>query len=187
MRYITGLFIMALLASSSEALAFKLRIDGLVTDYATQRPMAKARVRVYKDGILDKMQGSDAQGRYTMVFDNNASYVVRVDAPGYQGKCITIDTHGKEWEGDGRISSLEVEMRLPAVRPGVDLSFLDLPMGVARFDPSTGLARWNRTYERNVKGDVRETMVEYDRYSGDLLQPTANRRPRAEATPVIRL
>jgi hypothetical protein len=98
-----------------------------------------------------------------MVLDNHADYVVRVDAPGYQTKCFTVDTHGLEWEGDKRVSQVEVELRLPHLRPGVDLSYFDLPMGIARFEPSTGLTRWNLPYEAKVNAEAALIMEEYDR------------------------
>lgn len=150
-----------LVGSSTEASAYRLRLNGIVTDFSSLQPLSAARVRVYKEGILQHEQASSASGKYMITFDNHAEYVLRVDAPGYQGKSITIDTRGMEWQGDRRISTLEVEMRLPELRADVDLSYLDLPLGIAYFEPATGLTRWNRTYEKNIRADVRGLMEDY--------------------------
>lgn len=150
-----------LLLPGPDAFAARLRLSGLVTEHATLQPLASARVRIYKDGVLVRTSTTNAAGRYNVTLENQASYVVRVDAPGHQGKCITVETHGMEWEGDGRHSTVEVEMRLPAFREGVDLSFFDLPLGLAFFEPATGLVRWSVKYERSLTAAVRELMGRY--------------------------
>ncbi len=170
------ILIITLLSFSQEAAAFRLRVNGLVTEHGTQQPLISARVRIYKDGVLQRTRTTNVGGKYSIALENQGNYVIRVDAPGHQGKCITINTHGLEWEGDARSSNLEVEMRLPAFRDGVDLSYFDLPLGMAYFEPATGLTRWSMKYERSVTADVRDLMVRYDAYSAELLQPVAGIR-----------
>lgn len=171
---------------TTDAQAYRLRMNGLVTDYSSEHPLAQARVRIYKDGVLQKEQRSNAMGRYSFLFDNHGNYVVRVDAPGYQGKCITISTHGLEWERDGRVSDLDVEMRLLAKRPDVDLSFQDLPLGIAFFEPATGHTRWSRAYERNIMADSHALMLQYEQQEA-ALQPVAHRRVPIDPGFLIRL
>jgi hypothetical protein len=176
MRISLLILVLALLGVSQSASAFRLRLKGLVTEHGSQQPMASARVRIYKDGSLQRVQRTNMTGKYTHLLENGGSYVIRVDAPGYQGKCITIDTHGMEWEGDRRVSELEVEMRLPARRAEIDLSYFDLPMGMAFFEPATGLTRWSMTYERTVMLKARELMANYDRRYAEHMQPTVEER-----------
>ncbi len=174
MRYATCILILALLGIGQEASAFRLHLNGLVTDYATQRPMSAARVRIYMNGVMQRVARTGASGQYSVTLDNHAEYVVRVDAPGYQVKCITIDTHGLEWEGDRRVSDLQVEMRLPTLQSGIDLSYFDLPLGMAQFEPATGLTRWNMTYESNVNAAAQEVMARYDRRCMEMGTPIAH-------------
>lgn len=171
MRYILAL--VAALAFG-DATAYQLQLHGLVTDYGSLRPVAGARVRIYKDGQLWRTQGSSNSGKYMVTLENEGSYVVRVDAPGYQGKCITIETLAGQARIAGRTSGLELEMRLPAKQPGIDLSYLDLPLGMAMFDPSTGNTRWNQAYQRNISAGIREAMGRYNHHMG-MLTGTANR------------
>lgn len=186
-RHIAIGLTVALCSLSMEAWAYRLRINGLVTDYSTQQPLASARIRVYKNGVLQKKLASSFAGRYAYVLDNHSKYVVRVDAPGYQGKCIIIDTNGLEWERDTRVSDLELEMRLPAYCKGVDLSFLDLPLGLASFEPATGHTSWSRGYERNITADNVDLMRRYDRLVADRLLPVASKHHAGEGLAVIRL
>ena len=163
-----------MLGIGQEASAYRLRLNGLVTDYATQQPMSAARVRVYKNGVMQRVIRTGAAGQYAMTFDNHAEYVVRVDAPGYQVKCITISTQGLEWEGDRRTSDLQVEMRLPTLESGIDLSYFDLPLGIAKFEPATGHTRWNTTYEKAVSTNAQEVMARYDQRCMEKGMPVAH-------------
>lgn len=153
----------------ADASAYHLQLHGLVTDYGSLRPVAGARVRIYKDGQLWRTQGSSNSGKYMVTLENEGNYVVRVDAPGYQGKCISIETLGGHASIGGRTSGLELEMRLPAKQPGIDLSYLDLPLGMALFDPRTGSTRWNQAYHRSISAGLREAM---GRYNGHSAAPT---------------
>lgn len=160
---VTGLFI-----GMQDASAYHLEVVGLVTDYATQQAMPAARVRIYKNGALQTVRFTNGAGGYSVLLDNHADYVVRVDAPGFQVKCITVDTKGLEWEGDNRVSKVEVEVRLPRLGSGVDLSYFDLPVGIARFEPATGLTRWNIAYEGRVNAEARTLMDRYDQRCREL-------------------
>ncbi|MBS1943267.1 MAG: carboxypeptidase regulatory-like domain-containing protein [Bacteroidetes bacterium] len=158
-----GLFI-----GVQDASAYRLEVVGLVTDYATLQAMPAARVRIYKNGALQTVRFTNGAGGYSIKLDNHADYVVRVDAPGYQVKCITVDTKGMEWEGDNRVSKVEVEVRLPRLGSGVDLSYFDLPVGMARFEPATGLTRWNVAYEGRVNEEARLLMDHYEKRCREL-------------------
>lgn len=173
MRYFTFILTLAALGICQEASAYRLRMNGLVSDYVTEQPMPGARVRIYKNGVVQRVIRTGALGQYAVTFDNHADYVVRVDAPGYQVKCITISTQGLEWEGDRRVSDLQVEMRLPILQPGIDLSYFDLPLGMAEFEPATGLTRWNVTYEKTVVATAQEVMARYDQYCMEQGMPVA--------------
>ncbi|MBK8581240.1 MAG: carboxypeptidase regulatory-like domain-containing protein [Flavobacteriales bacterium] len=141
--------------------AFQVRVVGSVTDYADRKAMAGARVRVYKDGqkVVERLTGPS--GDYSIKLGNQARYTVRVDAPGFQGKCYIIDTNGPEWDKDNRVKDLLVETRLPARKAGIDLSWFDLPMGMARFTPSTGHVSWNGDYGEGSRTGAREVMEQY--------------------------
>jgi hypothetical protein len=160
-----------LLIGVQDAQAYRLEVVGLVTDYGTTLPMSAARVRIYKNGALQTVRRTNGAGTYSIILENNAEYVVRVDAPGYQVKCITVDTKGLEWEGDGRLSKVEVEIRLPKLGNGVDLSYFDLPVGMARFEPATGHTRWNLAYENKVAVVARMLMDQYDERCRELGLP----------------
>jgi len=43
---------------------------------------------------------------------------------------------------------------------GLDLTFFDMPMGLARFTPMTGLLSWNRAYEERIQPEAARLCAE---------------------------
>ncbi|MGV9014083.1 MAG: carboxypeptidase-like regulatory domain-containing protein [Flavobacteriales bacterium] len=166
MRPWSIVLIVLLVLVSLPTQAFQLLVEGSVTSYLDHRPMVGARVRVYKDGQQVLQRTTSADGGYAVKLDNQARYTIRVDANGFQGKCYIIDTRGPEWENGGGVKDLLVETRLPVQIAGMDISWFDLPMGMARFIPSTGLVSWNADYAEDARSGGRQVMQQYCRAAG---------------------
>ncbi|MCB0765520.1 MAG: carboxypeptidase-like regulatory domain-containing protein [Flavobacteriales bacterium] len=152
--------IILLLCLGFSAHAVQLRVHGNVTDLDTRAPLAGVTVKVYKDGERLHPRVTDITGRYNILLENGAHYVIRFCMPGRVTKCFSVDTHGAEWEGDGKTASLEVEMTLFEAIDGIDLSYFDMPMGMARFYPLTGQLGWNKDYEARIRPEVQRLMAE---------------------------
>jgi hypothetical protein len=143
--------------------AYTLKVHGVVTEYLSGAVITNALVRVYKDGVKQKAEETGILGLYAVKLDNNARYVIRFSAPGHQTKCFSVDTHGLAWEGDARVKDLFVEMTLFERIPDMDLNYFDLPMGMARFQPATGLVTWDDEYDARIRSEVQSIMAEYER------------------------
>lgn len=161
MRSILSLVLLCLITAPCSA--WSLRVQGLVTEYLSGAPVKGVLVRVYKDGSKQAMSTTAAHGRYGYTLDNNARYILRFSAPGYQTKCFAIDTHGPEWSDQRGEKEVEVEMTLFRKITDMDLSYFDLPMGIGRFEPGTGMLRWDQAYDARIRGDVAVLMSEYER------------------------
>lgn len=157
MRNILLLLFMGSMLTSQ---AVQLRVHGTVTDLETRAPLSQALVRVYKDGVKQHVFETGEGGRYSVVLDNSAEYIIRFSQPGRITKCYAVDTHGPLWENDGRVVDVAVEMTLFEAIPGLDLTFFDLPMGMARFTPMTGYLSWNDSYAQRVRPEVDRLMAE---------------------------
>lgn len=158
-----ALLITGFLGLQLQTAAFSLRVTGVVTDFLSGRTMDHVTVRVYKDGAKVLTTESGLLGQYAVKLENNADYVIRFSGPGLVTKCFTIDTHGLEWEGDHKVKDLWVEMTMVERTAGIDLSLFDMPMGMARFEPATGLVSWNVDYDRKVRPQVEDLMARYQR------------------------
>jgi hypothetical protein len=160
MHMLRVLIIMLFAATAVPMWAAQLRVHGSVTSFDTRKPMAGVLVRIYKDGQKQHVLHTGPSGKYNAVLDNNASYVIRFSLPGHATKCFAVNTHGPAWEDDKRIMDIEVEMTMFEKVDGLDLSYFDLPLGIARFTPMTGVVSWNREYEARVKPEVDRLMHE---------------------------
>ncbi len=165
----------------TEAHAFNLRVHGIVTEYSSGELVTDALVRVYKDGVKQQAEETGLLGRYGFTLDNNAKYVLRFSAPGHQTKCFTIDTHGLEWEGDNKIKELFVEMTMFTRLSDMDLSFFDLPMGQASFEPATGLVSWDADYDQRIRSEVQSLMIDYERRMTTMADATSSASPKGSS------
>lgn len=166
-----GLLLSAGLASYGS----NLRITGVVTEYLSGDVITNGLVRLYKDGVKQDQTETGAFGKYAFVLDNNAKYVLRFSAPGHQTKCFTIDTHGLDWEGDHKVKEQWVEMTLFQRLDDMDLSFFDLPMGMAKFEPATGLVSWDQDYDKRIREQVQGIMSEYERRMTAMAEASAGK------------
>jgi hypothetical protein len=157
MRSVVTVLILLLALAAQAA---QVRLHGTVTGFDDRRPLADVFVRVYRNGIVVATDHTGPGGHYSFVLENGAEHIIRFSLPGHVTKCYAVDTHGPAWEDDSRVVDVEVEMTLFPKVPELDLSFFDLPMGVARFTPMTGFLSWNDTYERAVRDEVNRLMAE---------------------------
>lgn len=163
MRNLTYALALGLSAAALPASAYNLKVHGVVTEYLTGDVITNAVVRVYKDGVKQHTQETGSFGRYGITLDNNAKYILRFSAPGHQTKCFSVDTHGLEWKGENGTKDVFVEMTLFTRIADMDLSYFDLPMGMARFEPLTGLLSWDQEYDARIRSEVAAIMAEYER------------------------
>lgn len=177
MRAFHCLLASGFLMGSLDASAYSLKVQGVVTEYLTGEVVTNALVRVYKDGVKQHAEETGSFGRYAFTLDNNAKYVLRFSAPGHQTKCFSVDTHGLEWKDARGVKDVFVEMTLFTKVPEMDLSYFDLPMGMARFEPATGLLSWDQAYDARIRSEVQAIMAEYERR---MTATAAIDRPRPE-------
>ncbi|MBP6312275.1 MAG: hypothetical protein KA408_08415 [Flavobacteriales bacterium] len=149
-----------LLVLGGSASAAHLRVYGLVTEIEGSSPISGVMVKVYKDGERLEPFYTGANGRYNVDLDNGAFYVIRFVKDGRVTKCFSVDTHGGEWQGDGKEVSLEIGIIMFEPVSGMDFSFFDMPMGMANFMPLNGQILWSKEYESKVAPQVLRLMTE---------------------------
>ena len=155
-----SILLIILLVIGSSLSAAHLRVYGLVTELSGSTPMSGVMIKVYKDGERLKPIYTGANGKYNVDLDNGAFYVIRFIKEGLVTKCFSVDTHGGEWEGDGKEVSLEIGIIMFEPVSGMDFSFFDMPMGMANFMPLNGQILWSKEYESKVAPQVQRLMTE---------------------------
>ena len=157
MRQILLTILLGLAMSSS---AVDLRLHGEVTTFGSREVLGDVLVRVYRNGVKEQAFMTGSGGRYTVDLERGGDYIIRFSRPGHVTKCFAVDTHGAAWEGDSRSVHVAVEMTLFETVEGIDLSFFDLPMGLAHFSPTTGYLSWDKDYEERIRPEVDRLMAE---------------------------
>jgi len=138
----------------------QLRVQGAVLGLLDQKPVADVSVKIYRNGERLDVVKTAANGRYSILLDNHAEYVLRFTKAGKVGKCYTIDTRGAAWENDKRVQDLEIDILLFDPVPELDFGWFDMPMGMARFNPMTGHVAWSADYERRIRPEAERLTAE---------------------------
>ncbi|MCB0769357.1 MAG: hypothetical protein KDC00_03005 [Flavobacteriales bacterium] len=157
MRYI---LLTILIGFAMSVAAVDLRLHGEVTTFGSREVLGDVLVRVYRNGLKEQAFMTGAGGRYSVDLREGGHYIIRFSRPGHVTKCFAVDTHGAAWEGDARSVNVAVEMTLFEKVDGLDLSFFDLPMGLANFSPTTGYLSWDKEYEERIRPEVDRLMAE---------------------------
>lgn len=165
-----------LVACTLTAAAAELRLRGEVTDHISRLPLGEVLVRVYRDGVKEQVFNTGSAGKYNITLRRGGEYVIRFSLPGHVTKCYAVDTRGAAWENDNRAIAVDVEMTLFEQVPGLDLTFFDMPMGLARFCPMTGLLKWDAAYEERIRPEVERLMADV-RACRDTAQAMETTRP----------
>jgi hypothetical protein len=148
------------LAMLAPAYGIQLRVHGVVLGLFDNSPIAEVAVKVYRNGEQLPVVRTVSNGRYALLLDNNAEYVLRFTKAGKVSKSYTIDTRGAAWENDKRIQDLEIDIVLFEPVAGLDLGWFDMPMGMARFNPMTGHVAWSADYERRIRPEAERLTAE---------------------------
>jgi len=155
--------------------AVDLRLRGEVTNFVSRTPLDQVLVRVYRDGVKEQSFTTGHGGSYTIDLERDGNYVIRFSLQGHVTKCFAVDTHGAAWQGDRREVSVDVEMTLFETVPDMDLSLFDLPMGLARFCPTTGFLSWDAEYEERMRQEVAWVMAQLRGRKEAAVAPTSGR------------
>jgi hypothetical protein len=156
------IFLLGLISLCNQVDAAHIKVDGLVRELHNEKPMKGVLVRLYKNGMKIHAEPTAGNGKFQFRLQNNARYIIRVSAPGHITKCFQIDTHGASWMGDGAVNELKVEMTMMEKIDGFDHSYFDMPLGLAKFNPTTGFLSWSKKYEQQINPEVIELMAEYN-------------------------
>lgn len=156
-RTIICAFVFAIMAPVH---GIQLRVQGAVLGLFDQQPVADVSVKIYRNGERLDVVRTTTNGRYSILLDNHAEYVLRFTKAGKVGKCYTIDTRGAAWENDKRVQDLEIDILLFEPVAELDLGWFDMPMGMARFNPMTGHVAWNAAYESRVRPEAERLTAE---------------------------
>ncbi len=123
-------------------------IDGEVKDHWTGAPIGGAHVHVAAaDGYTLDLD-TDELGYYAFTLPYDRIYTLTYSKPGLVSKAVELDMNHVPEEEQKRSFRTVVDIRLFAEIPGEDFSFLNEPVGRAKWDPTAGNMAWDMEYIR---------------------------------------
>lgn len=119
---------MFLLLSFSVQGQWKLKLDGLVKDEETVKPIDNANIEILQAGISQKSTITGNSGSFLFEIEPNLELVIRCSKPGYVAKMITLSTSNAS---DSAADSYRffMDIRLFREMPDLDVSVLNQPIG----------------------------------------------------------
>lgn len=147
----------------TQLMAVHLKVHGDVLERVSGEGLSMVTIKVYQNGTLQLSTTSNSKGKYELLFPNQGRFVVRFSYPGYASKSFMVDTRGPSWEGDNSKQSLYIGMTMVKRLLGFDLSLLEIPMGKAKFNPTTGYVRWDKLWKARIEPKYMALMEIYDR------------------------
>ena len=152
-----------------------VRIEGRIRDYFSSAPITDAYVAVRSaNGIDDTVAVNDTAG-YGFEVPYDDLYQLRYCAPGKVTKWITIDTRNIPPEEQEGGHGMHVDMTLFDARPGRDYSFMEQPMGVARYSAKDSAVTWDMAITERMKVRIDSVMRDSSMSRTQATGPTASR------------
>jgi hypothetical protein len=121
------LFLFLVLSLSVQA-QWKLKLDGLVKDEETIKPINNANIEIINGGISLKSTQTGNSGNFLFEIEPNLELIIRCSKPGYVAKMITLSTYNvDDASADGYRFFMDI--RLFKEMPDLDVSVLNHPIG----------------------------------------------------------
>ncbi|MCB0769354.1 MAG: hypothetical protein KDC00_02990 [Flavobacteriales bacterium] len=136
--------VLLLIMSGGTCQAQDLLLYGRVRQYEANGPLASATTLVLRNGDPIVTIQCDSAGGYKVLLDVGHSYVLEYRSPGRVSKSILLDLRTAPDDDGGY--GMNVDVRLFRPIDGVDVSFLEEPIGKAAYDSTTNDIRWDMEY-----------------------------------------
>jgi hypothetical protein len=140
MRILVLLFVLGCATCQAQ----DLLVYGKIRQYERDAPLHGAEVHLSRNGSHVVTVQCDSVGYYGISLDVGQQYVLDYRSPGRVSKTVWIDLRGVPADDGGY--GMNVDVRLFAPQDGVDVSFLQEPIGKAAYDSTAHGIRWDMEY-----------------------------------------
>lgn len=128
-----------------------LIVAGMVRDHWTEKPMANVSITITDSLGRPQVLTTNAAGVYGTSLSYDQVYTLRFSMDGQVAKTVLMDTRGVPADKRETGYRAQVDMRLFKAIPGEDLSFLEVPIGRARYDAVQNNFTWDMDYTAPIQ------------------------------------
>jgi tetratricopeptide (TPR) repeat protein len=138
-----------------------LYIFGIVKDYATSKKIPGVTIKAFENGKLVDTYETKVNGKYEFFLDVGKQYELVFSKPGIVTKRVSMDARNIPSEDVGAGFSMNIEMSLFEEMEGLDVSILDQPIGIAKYNANTGALEFDFAYTQKIKDELNRLMREW--------------------------
>lgn len=149
-------------ASAQPGTEGELVIDGHAKNYADGHLLPGVSITVSTAGRPDLVVLTDDSGRYEVALTMDRLYRIAYGRQDMVTKRVELDARNVPVADREIGMAMTVDMTLFAPMEGVDLSFLDEPIGKARYVVQDSMLVWDLAYTDSIRGLIADRMREYD-------------------------
>lgn len=155
-----SIFIVAISFSNASAQTVKgyLSIKGTVK--IERQNFAVSKVKVFVDGVQEKIYDADANGKFSFNIDLNKRVVLEIVRQGYYSKKLEFNTNVPVEDVGIWNYKFSIEL-LPEV-DGFDASVLNQPIGKIKFVEKVGDFDYDEAYTAEMQKRIKGMMKEYE-------------------------
>ncbi len=147
-------------AIGAQAQNSRFILETLVTEDG--RKLSNASVIVYKNGSKVETFKTDSKGQVDVFLDMGANYTVNISSMGMITKKLNIDTRNVPPEDLGSDFPFPAEVDIFQKVPDLDVSILDQPIGIIRYNPSISNFDVDLDHTKRVKSKLEQLQKEYE-------------------------
>jgi hypothetical protein len=141
-------------------------VHGIVMDYFNQDAVIKSVIIIEADGRKIFKQNT-VSNKFRIALSFHKLYIIYFESSGYVSKTVKIDLRNIPREDQNAGFEMEIDMTIFKIKKGFDYSFLQEPIGIAKYDEGIDAIVWDRKYTKKMQSKVAELMQFYVEPTGD--------------------
>jgi len=158
---------LALEPLSAQDTTDNILVYGTIKEYFYGRRLPEALVVVKENGVVKKEIAPDLAGQYAFYLDFDADFSVHFSMNGMVTKYALINTKDIPIEDRFGGFAMNVDMTLFDMFEGFDVSILDGPIGISKFDSSSKTLEWDYEYTEVIQDSLRSIFDQFEEQEND--------------------
>jgi len=134
-----------------------LEIRGYV--YQDDEKVDKAMVKLYQNNKIVQM-AKTKKSKFQFILFRGNQYMVEIDKVGFISERIQISTMERTEFGGKYLYEFRVDLIKASKFKGVDISNLDFPTAIIKYNPDEGEYMHDEEYSKKVRADMRKLKLE---------------------------
>lgn len=135
-----------------------LEIKGYV--YFGEEQVENALVKLYQENNIVQKLKTKKTGKFAFLLFNDIDYTIEVEKQGFITERIKVSTKSETEKGGKYFYEFRVHLNEASKLKGVDISNLDFPTAIIKYDPKLDKYAHDKVYAKEVKAELKRLKAE---------------------------